>query len=368
MIHPDDRDAFRTAIEAAIEDVAALRPRLPGRLAPTDRSTGPTAPVGCCATTPDGRSRMLGTGQDITERRRLEEERDQLLIEERRAGEFREAFIDVISHELRTPITTILGLTQILARPGPSRRRCLARRAPGGRARGVRAPPPPRRGPARPEPCRARPPRGRGRAPPAAPAASSASSRTRRRSCRSIQVETELESDLPVVAGEATYVEQIVRNLLGNAAKYTPAGTAVVVDARRNGHGRRDPGHRRRTRASRRRRCERVFELFYRDPDSSRAVAGSGIGLFVCASLVEAMGGRIWAVAAGDRRVGGRVHAARPRSRRRRTRMSEPSGRRCFPSDRTVDRPDPESSQPGARCQRLKPPADGSQERRLRRR
>ena len=40
---------------------------------------------------------------------------------------------------------------------------------------------------------------------------------------------------------------------------------------------------------------ERIFELFYRDPDSSRAVAGSGIGLFVCASLVEAMGGRIWA-------------------------------------------------------------------------
>ena len=61
---------------------------------------------------------MLGTGQDITERRRVEEQRDQLLVEERRAGEFREAFIDVISHELRTPITTILGLTQILARPG----------------------------------------------------------------------------------------------------------------------------------------------------------------------------------------------------------------------------------------------------------
>ena len=64
---------------------------------------------------------MIGTGQDITERRRLVEERDRLLAEERRAGEFREAFVDVISHELRTPITTILGLTQILARPGPSR-------------------------------------------------------------------------------------------------------------------------------------------------------------------------------------------------------------------------------------------------------
>jgi hypothetical protein len=40
---------------------------------------------------------------------------------------------------------------------------------------------------------------------------------------------------------------------------------------------------------------ERIFELFYRDPHSSRAAAGSGIGLFVCASLVDAMGGRIWA-------------------------------------------------------------------------
>ena len=38
-----------------------------------------------------------------------------------------------------------------------------------------------------------------------------------------------------------------------------------------------------------------LFELFYRDPDSARTVAGSGIGLFVCASLVQAMGGRTWA-------------------------------------------------------------------------
>ncbi len=60
--------------------------------------------------------RMLGTGQDITERRRIEDQRDDLLLEERRAGEFREAFIDVISHELRTPVTTILGAAQILAR------------------------------------------------------------------------------------------------------------------------------------------------------------------------------------------------------------------------------------------------------------
>ena len=85
-----------------------------------------------------------------------------------------------------------------------------------------------------------------------------------------------------------------MRNLLANAAKYTPAGTAVTVDARRDGSGVAirvsddGPGI---PDAS----LARIFELFYRDPESARMVSGSGIGLFVCASLVEAMGGRIWA-------------------------------------------------------------------------
>ena len=120
-----------------------------------------------------------------------------------------------------------------------------------------------------------------------------------------IDVETDLESDLPIVAGETTYVEQIVRNLLNNAAKYTPIGSRVVVSARKadgdievrvtdDGPG--IPA------AS----VDRIFELFYRDPSSSRLVAGSGIGLFVCSSLVEAMGGKIWAArpAAGGTEVG----------------------------------------------------------------
>jgi two-component system sensor histidine kinase KdpD len=114
------------------------------------------------------------------------------------------------------------------------------------------------------------------------------------RELTSITVETDLEPDLPIVAGEATYIEQIVRNLLGNAAKYTPPGSHVLVSAhKREGHvvvsvSDDGPGI---PQAS----IERIFELFYRDPESARAVAGSGIGLFVCATLIEAMGGRIWA-------------------------------------------------------------------------
>ncbi|HUP55652.1 MAG TPA: ATP-binding protein [Methylomirabilota bacterium] len=293
MIHPDDRDVFRAAVQAAIDGAGALD--LDFRIVWPDGSVHWTHGAGRVLRDEDGRATtMLGTGQDVTERRRLEEQRDQLLVEERRAGEFREAFVDVISHELRTPITTILGLTEILARPG--REDDLVSRM--GLLEDVRA-----------ESERlhrlvedllvlSRAERGRlvieteplqllrllevvvGHEAADLP---------------SIHVETRIEPDLPVVSGDPTYVEQIVRNLLGNAAKYTPAGTAVVLDARRNGPDVEirvtdaGPGIPKES-------LERIFELFYRDPSSARAVSGSGIGLFVCRSLVEAMGGRMWAV------------------------------------------------------------------------
>ncbi len=299
MIHPDDRELFRSGIQAAVDGGAPFS--LDFRIVWPDGSIHWTHGAGrVLRDEAGGPFSMIGTGQDITERRLVEDQRDQLLIEERRAGEFREAFIDVISHELRTPITTILGLTQILARPGraddaASRASLLEdvraeserlhrlvedllvlSRAERGRLVVDAEPLQPRRLIERIVAHEA----------PELP---------------SLHIETRLGPDLPVVAGEGTYVDQIVRNLLGNAAKYTPVGTHVVIEARRNGgvveirvtdDG---PGIPEES-------LRRVFDLFYRDPASARAVAGSGIGLFVCRSLVEAMGGRMWAV---RRREGG---------------------------------------------------------------
>jgi PAS domain S-box-containing protein len=292
MIHPDDRAPFQAAIDQAL---AGERPfDLEFRLLWPDGSIHWTRGSARVFRDEDGTPlRMLGTGQDITERRRVEAQRDELLLEERRAAEFREAFIDVISHELRTPVTTILGAAQILAR---SRRQrddgardsllddihleaerlhrlvedlLVLTRAERGRLV-VDA-----------EPLNVqrlveRVVKGIG---PELP---------------SIQISVAIDTDLPIVSGEATYVEQVLRNLLGNAAKYSPANTPVTVSASRDDGSvairvlDAGPGI---VAGSE----QRLFDLFYRSPEQARLVAGSGIGLFVCASLVEAMGGRIWA-------------------------------------------------------------------------
>jgi len=292
-IHPEDRDGFLSDIQAAVDGGTTFAHDF--RVVWPDGSIHWTHGAGRVIRDDAGQPlTMLGTGQDITERRRVEEQRDELLIEERRAGEFREAFIDVISHELRTPITTILGLTQILARPdrvGDDKTRAamledvraeserlhrlvedllVLSRAERGRLVIDAEPLQPRHLLERIVDHEAA-------------------------ELPSISVETTLDLDLPIVAGDETYVEQIVRNLLGNAAKYTPPGTHVVVDARRHedvveirvcddGPGVPESS------------LPRIFDLFYRDPASAKSVAGSGIGLFVCRSLVEAMGGRMWAI------------------------------------------------------------------------
>ena len=109
----------------------------------------------------------------------------------------------------------------------------------------------------------------------------------------SAQFVTELPSGLPPVSAEETYVEQILRNLLGNAAKYGGNGPILVVARDKDSAvevtvtdcG---PGFPEQER-------NRLFELFYRSPALARTASGAGIGLFVCRQLVAAMRGRMWA-------------------------------------------------------------------------
>jgi signal transduction histidine kinase len=107
-----------------------------------------------------------------------------------------------------------------------------------------------------------------------------------------VTFELNLRPGLPTAVADPTYVEQVVRNLLSNAAKYGGAGTTVAIDVdadddevyvRVTDDGPGFPNE----------EAERVFELFFRSQGTA-AAAGAGIGLFVCARLI-----RRWAAGSG---------------------------------------------------------------------
>ncbi|MEK6299172.1 MAG: DUF4118 domain-containing protein [Acidobacteriota bacterium] len=110
------------------------------------------------------------------------------------------------------------------------------------------------------------------------------------------EVEVSIEKDLPVVRVDAKAVAEVVYTLVDNAAKYSPAGTRIAVNAGQSDGMTRltvedeGPGVATELR-------ERVFDKFFRairDGDSGARPSGTGMGLAIARGIVEAHGGRIW--------------------------------------------------------------------------
>ncbi|HEY9857030.1 MAG TPA: ATP-binding protein [Stenomitos sp.] len=102
-------------------------------------------------------------------------------------------------------------------------------------------------------------------------------------------VQVDLPRDLPMIDGDPLLVEQVFANLLDNAAKYSPPGTSIRVKAWPDGGwlwvevSDRGPGIPPGEE-------ERIFEKFRRYPARSGA-AGAGLGLAICRGIVQAHGG-----------------------------------------------------------------------------
>jgi signal transduction histidine kinase len=134
-----------------------------------------------------------------------------------------------------------------------------------------------------------------------------------RQGTSSHSITTECEPSLPVVDADPDALERVLTNLVSNAIKYSPSGSAVRVGARALAGavaievadaGRGIPAE----------ALGRVFEPYYRVPDAAGAAHGTGIGLAVVKALVEAHGGTVWVESAPS--IGTRVTVVLPSAQR----------------------------------------------------
>ena len=250
--------------------------------------------------------RMFGIGQDITERRRAEEERSILRqeqmarLEAEEANRRKDEFLAILSHELRTPISSITLWSHLLregALDEPTTRRAIdvidrnarvqsrliqdildiARLDTGKlqiRAEEVRLP---------------------------EVIAAAMDSVQPHAEERTVRMESVIEHGLPTVTGDPDRLQQIVSNLLSNAIKFTPAegkvearlrqvGSKVEIAVADDGPGI-DPQF-----------LPHIFDPFRQDDSSTtRRHGGLGLGLAIVQRLVALHGGSVSAENRTDR-------------------------------------------------------------------
>jgi two-component system sensor histidine kinase KdpD len=201
-------------------------------------------------------------------------------------------FVAIASHELRTPLTALQGFSELLATrryaPGEISRLAAIMRAESERlgrivedfldlARLERGLAPPLR---------------RRRVDPAALVIEAIEVLQRARPSHRLDVDC--EPGLPALDADPDALDRVVKNLVSNAVKYSPAGGRVLVAAR----ARREPPSVEITVEDEGPGIDaadlaRIFEPYYRTAAGTRAAGGAGLGLAVVKSLVDAHGGSI---------------------------------------------------------------------------
>ncbi|HZI89522.1 MAG TPA: PAS domain S-box protein, partial [Candidatus Polarisedimenticolia bacterium] len=250
--------------------------------------------------------------RDVTERRRLEserqtavQERERLLESERaaradaeRANRVKDDFLAMVSHELRTPLNAILGWTDLLRHSQPDEATLrhglevvarntriqsqlisdlldISRIVTGKLRLEVQ------------------------RVDPVGAVEASVESVLHAAEQKGVEIRTEIEPSVGAVMGDPARLQQIVWNLLTNAIKFTPQGGHVLVRLASVGSGVeitvRDTGM-----GIRRELFQDLFERFRHTGATTRNYGGLGLGLSIVKHLVELHGGNVRASSPGE--------------------------------------------------------------------
>ena len=107
-------------------------------------------------------------------------------------------------------------------------------------------------------------------------------------------LQVNIPEELPAVQVDEARIAEVLSNLVENAAKYSPEGTAITLEAHLEGEevivtvsdeGNGIPSELQ----------QKVFDRFYRvENPAARRKSGAGLGLCICKGIMEAHGGRIW--------------------------------------------------------------------------
>jgi len=216
------------------------------------------------------------------------------VTEVRRLEAIRRDFVANVSHELKTPLTSISGYAETLLSDAPSRettRQFLTTIL--GNARRMQRLVDDLLDLSRIESGRWQPARTDLDLP--AVARESWAALAARPEAQRVAFNLETTPDAEHLSADLDAVRQVLTNLFDNSLRYTPAGGHIICSTRRDDGGIalsvRDTGS-----GIGHEHLARIFERFYRaDTSRSREEGGTGLGLAIVKHLVEAHGGRVYA-------------------------------------------------------------------------
>ncbi|MEH2171982.1 PAS domain-containing protein [Nostoc sp.] len=317
-LHPEDRQRLEQVVQWTLNPASRGKYNVEYRtIGIEDRVERWIAARGQAYFDADGNpQRFIGTVLNITEQKRIEAEREQLLAREQaarteadRANRIKDEFLAVLSHELRSPLNPILGWTRLLqnGKLTPARQiEALATiernaklqsqliedlldisRIMQGKLTLTAAP-----------------------VNLAFVISAAIETVSLAAGAKNIQITLDLDSEVTPISGDAARLQQVVWNLLTNAIKFTANGGQVTVELRRVDA----EGSKLRNQMAQIRVIDtgkginpqflpHVFEYFRQeDASTTRRFGGLGLGLAIVRQIVELHGGTVKAKSQGEER------------------------------------------------------------------